>query len=116
MESLVERSGMAYFWPLNREKVKSLVSEALGVPERDRWIELKLSPFASKFILPRKKVCDFDDYTMNRAWTYGRLHLTYATTISGPHHLVNGYRQGGNSNYLDEKWTGAIMFLKVQAA
>eukprot|EP00435_Cladocopium_sp_Y103_P005472 s1608_g1.t2 len=119
MESLVERSRMADFWPLENDEVKSVLSDALGAPERDRWVEVQLN---SKTILmirvhsqPRKKVYDFDDSALTSTWTYGRLHLTYATSVSGQHHLASGHRLGNGSPYLDEKWTGFTFFLRAWA-
>ena len=118
MEELIERSGLANFWPIKNAAVRAIVNGGLENPERDRWMEFKLSSTSTLMIrihsLPRKKIYDFDDGTMDSSWIYGRLHLTMAYLTSGQFQVISGHRMGGSSQYLDERWSGATLFMKVK--
>ena len=118
MGELIERSGLANFWPIKKVEVKELISRELDTPERDRWIELKLRSTSTLMIrihsLALKKIYDFEDGTMDRAWIYGRTFTwRWAYLTNGQFQVISGYRMGSSSPYLDVKWTGATLFVKV---
>lgn len=117
MDALVERSGLGNFWPIKDQEVKNMVKDFLEAPKRDQWVEFQLNSTTTLLVrihsTPRKRIYDFDDGTLDRAWIYGRLHLTMAYMSDGHFQVISGYRMGNSSLYLDEKWTGATFFIKA---
>eukprot|EP00435_Cladocopium_sp_Y103_P058350 s1091_g20.t1 len=96
LEEVVERSGLAQFWPLHLRDLWKLLEEEPKSPKRDRWEELPIN--AAHVLMVR-------------------LHaLAIAKLTSGSYELVAGHRFGKGNPFLDDQWTGMTCYIKAKRA
>eukprot|EP00435_Cladocopium_sp_Y103_P062154 s1305_g23.t1 len=120
LEEVVDRSGLAQFWPLHMEGLWKLLEEEPKSPKRDRWEELPINAAHVLMVrihaVPRRKVYDFKNESMRGMWNYGSRQLTIAKLVGGNYELIAGHRFGNGNPFLDDQWTGATCYIKSKGA
>eukprot|EP00435_Cladocopium_sp_Y103_P053680 s781_g17.t1 len=120
LQELAERSGFAKFWPLHMPELWELLEKDIPSPERDRWCEVQLNSSTVMMVRLhsqlRRKLYDFKNDVMDPQWNYGEIQLTIAKLLNGTFSIIGGHRSGNGGPFLDDRWTGLTIFIKIKRA
>eukprot|EP00435_Cladocopium_sp_Y103_P054363 s510_g17.t1 len=120
LHELAERSGFAKFWPLHMPELWELLEKDIPSPERDRWCEVQLNQSTVMMVRLhsqlRRKLYDFKNDVMDPQWNYGEIQLTMAKLMNGKYSIIGGHRSGNGGPFLDDRWTGITVFVKIKRA